>query len=307
MAADIERTRRSLDRMPDTEPGITPGAAPGMDDQERRRTLVLAGLAILVGLLSFFVLGSIFSNPETFRSTIAALDEKRDVVMNLVGASTGSSAAISLLPGDAGTPIAEKLVDLSSDFLVVIAAIYLEKYLLTVLGFVSFRVLVPVACALAVIVLTLRLRPAIRASLAQLSVRLFVFAVAIVCVVPASVFVSGMIERTYEESISATIASAEQTTGAIENSADAQEDAEASNPLAFLLNAPEELSKLTDAARSSLNNFIETLAVMIVTSCVIPILVLVFFLWLVRLVLGIELDLPGLAGRTRALRGPRRR
>jgi hypothetical protein len=54
---------------------------------------------------------------------------------------------------------------------------------------------------------------------------------------------------------------------------------------------PEGLGKLTDGARNSLNNFIEALAVMIVTSCIIPILVLVFFLWLAKIILGINIDL----------------
>ena len=103
--------------------------------------LLLVAAAAVVALVSFFVLGKHFSQPQAYGSVIASLDAKKDTVMNLVGASTGSSAAITVLPGDVGTPIAEKLIDLSSDFMIVLAAIYLEKYLLTVLGFVSFRVL----------------------------------------------------------------------------------------------------------------------------------------------------------------------
>ena len=40
--------------------------------------------------------------------------------------------------------------------------------------------------------------------------------------------------------------------------------------------------------KTVLNRFIEALAVMLVTSCLIPILVLLFFAWLVKLMLGIE-------------------
>ena len=54
----------------------------------------------------------------------------------------------------------------------------------------------------------------------------------------------------------------------------------------------EELGKLTDGARNSLNNFIEALAVMIVTSCVIPILVLLFFIWLAKTILGVRVEVP---------------
>ena len=55
---------------------------------------------------------------------------------------------------------------------------------------------------------------------------------------------------------------------------------------------PEELNSLTESARNSLSNFIEALAVMIVTSCIIPLLVLLFFLWLVKLILGVNVELP---------------
>ena len=272
---------------------------PEPSESDRRWQLGIALLAVVVALVSFFLAGSYFTNPETYRDTVAALDAKRDTVMNLVGASTGSSAAISLLPGDAGTPIAEKLVDLSSDFLVVIAAIYLEKYLLTILGAAAFKLLIPVGCVLAAIALLAGDRLPGSHSLRRLGVKLVVFGLAACAVVPVSVRVSGMIEQTYEASISETIQTAEQTTDAIEESA-SEADAKTSdstNPLSFLLQMPEELSKLTESARNSLNNFIEALAVMVVTSCIIPILVLVFFLWLVRLVLGINVDLPPIRRR----------
>ena len=259
-----------------------------------RKTALFIGLALVAGLVSFFVIGQHVSKPDAFAATIAALDEKRKTVMNLVAASTGSSAAISLLPGDAGTPLAEKLVDLSSDFLIVIAAIYLEKYLLTILGFASFKVLIPAACVLASAALMIRERTPTKEILQQLAIKLALFAISAFLVVPVRVRVSAMIENTYEASINETIQTAEQTTDAIEKSAEEGEGkgSDSTNPLGWLLNMPEELSKLTDAAQNSLNNFIEALAVMIVTSCIIPLLVLLFFVWLARIILGIDIDVP---------------
>lgn len=279
----------------DEETAGTPSAMPptppfGRPDLAPRAAGIVA--AVVVALISFFALGAIFSNPATFKGTVAALDEKKDTVMSLIAASTGSSAAISLLPGDAGTPIAEKLVDLSSDFLVVLAAIYLEKYLLAIMGFASFKVLLPIACALLIVALLLWNHPAFRLTLTRLSFKLVLFALAAVLVVPASVLMSSMIEQTYQASIDETIQTAEQTTESIEQSASQGEGTDASNPLSFLLNVPDELNRLTESARTSLSNFVEALAVMIVTSCIIPVLVLLFFLWLVRIILGIDIEIP---------------
>ena len=274
---------------------------PPQDGDRKRVRLVVALVAAVAALVSFFFVGRLVSDPAFYRNTVAALDEKKQTVMNLMAASTGSSAAISLLPGDAGTPIAEKLVDLSSDFLAVLAAIYLEKYLLTIMGFTAFKVLVPIGCLLVSAYCLVREGRPTREVLMRLGVKLLLFGVSAFLVVPVSVRVSGMIEQTYEASITQTIQTAEQTTDAIEESADDGTSTDAANPLSFLLSMPEELNKLTDAARNSLNNFIEALAVMIVTSCIIPILVLLFFVWLARTLLGIDIKLPAVPTR-RALR-----
>ena len=168
----------------------------------------------------------------------------------------------------------------------------------------AFRWLVPAAC-LIYAVATLVDRPGSGWDTAKmLAFKLALFGVAAAVVVPVSVHVSEMIERTYESSISETIAVAEQTTDAIEDSASEGASTDAANPLSFLLQMPEELGKLTDSARNSLNNFIEALAVMVVTSCLIPILVLVFFLWLAKVILGVNINLSPMTHRLPAVTRP---
>lgn len=288
----MERKGTDLAEVREQDEQLAYGQGLSQPQNEGRMRVILAVFAALVALVSFFALGSLFTNPDTFSGVMETLDQKKNSVMSLMGASTGSSAAISLLPGDAGTPIAEKLVDLSSDFLIVLAAIYLEKYLLTILGFAAFKVLVPVSCALLVLAVVVWRQPRARILILRIAMKMALFGLAAFLVVPVSVQVSSMIEGTYEASINETLAVAEQTTEAIEESAEEGKSTDTANPLAFLTNMPEELNKLTQSAQDSLSNFIEALAVMIVTSCIIPILVLVFFLWLVKMILGINIDVP---------------
>ena len=89
---------------------------------------------LLIGLLSFTVLGKYASAPESHQATIASLDEKKATVLELTAATTATSALITLLPGDIGTPIAEKVADLSGYLLIVLCAVFLEKYLVTITG-----------------------------------------------------------------------------------------------------------------------------------------------------------------------------
>lgn len=65
-------------------------------------------LLLLVALLSFNKISVVTSSPETYASMIESLDEKRNTVTGLIATSTATSAAITVLPDDVGTPIAEK-------------------------------------------------------------------------------------------------------------------------------------------------------------------------------------------------------
>ena len=48
--------------------------------------------------------------------------------------------------------------------------------------------------------------------------------------------------------------------------------------------------ELVQKVENSLNHFIEAVAVMIITSCVIPVVVLFLFFWMVKIVLDVDLS-----------------
>ena len=131
--------------------------------------------------------------------------------MKLSLSSIGVSSAITMIPGDVATPIAEKLADLSTYFLLVLSAIYLEKYLVTITGYAAFKVLVPLACIICAVGIIMRSQ-----LMKQIAAKLAVFGFAIVLVIPASVGISNLIESTYHSSIQSTIDMALETTEEIE-------------------------------------------------------------------------------------------
>lgn len=262
--------------------------------EKKQKQLLLVVVPLIVALLSAFVVCGAVTDPEFHHATIAALEEKQETVLELTAASTAASAAITLLPGDAATPIAEKLADLSSGFLLVLCAIYLEKYLLTITGYAAFRFLIPAACLL-LAASGFWKRELCRA----LAWKLLVFGFAIVLVIPASVKVSDLIEQTYEASMEATLAAAKETTAEVE---DSLEEGTAETDEGFLAGL---ISKVTDGISGvasgisekvgdMVNNFLEALAVMLVTSCGIPLLVLAFFVWLVKMLFHISLPVEAL-------------
>ena len=276
-------------------------------ENEKQKKILFALIPIVIALLSFFVIARFTSSTEFNAKTIQSLDDKKTTVMELAAASTAASAAITLIPGDVGTPIANKLADLSSYFLIVLCAIYLEKYLVTITGYAAFKILVPIACVFFSGYLLWR-----KEILRVVAQKFLLFGLAVYLVIPASVKVADMIETTYASSIESTIETAKQTTDEIESETgeSGQVDDKSSNEksqsdsdsdskenaggfFSGLFNKLQEgVSTATANVENVLNNFIEALAILLVTSCLIPILVLIFFVWLVKMLLGLNIDIP---------------
>ena len=292
-----------------------------------KQKCITAAVLLLVAILSITVVGKYVSAPENHQKTIASLDEKKQTVMELTAASTVTSALITLLPGDTATPIAEKMADVSGYLLVVLCAIYLEKYLVTITGYVAFTYLIPIACGLWILNLAFE-----NATVRKLAAKLAVFGLAISLVVPASVKISDLIGDTYQAQIEATIEDARNTQSILENSGVVDDTnatettgtTEASETVTgnvqekennnsgsvsnifdwakdaisgakdSVANVVENVTisteELVQKVENSLNHFIEAVAVMIITSCVIPMLVLLLFFWMVKIVLDVDLS-----------------
>lgn len=246
------------------------------------KQLICVVVLLLIAILSMSVGTKISTATKTHAKTIASLDDKKKTVLELTAASTAVSTAITFLPGDSGSTLAEKLMDLSSGFLIVLCAIFLEKYLLTITGYATFMILIPLACVLLGIWIFNR-----NEILKRLAVKSVLFGLAIYLVVPASVKVSSLIEDTYRASIDSTI---EAATGVKDETVESSKDS-------LLDKIKDKVSGITDEIQNSLNNFIESLAVLLVTSCLIPLLVLVFFIWIIKAILGVDLRVPKIPGR----------
>ena len=269
-------------------------AAPEPERPLKEKAIIAAVLAA-VALVSLIVFANIASNPETYTGIIGTLDEKKGNVMVLATTTTAASAAISALPNDMGTPIADKLVDFSSYFMVILAVIYLEKFLLTTLGFLGFGILIPVACALFAVAVFLRRGTLTRVNLQRLGTKLAAFGLALALVVPVSVWLTDNVDATFDESLAASNAAAQEATEQLEENTQAapQED---QGLLGGIASAVQEgwngltqgAQQALDSLGQQLNTMIDTLAVMIVTSCLIPLLVLILFLQLVKIITGLD-------------------
>ena len=241
---------------------------------------------VILALVSFFPLAKSFPDSNLYDGAVqectASIDEKTATVLRLTATATVTSAGISAIPGDTATPIAEKLADFSEYFLVILCVLYAEKYLLAIIPAGVFRLLVPLACTFFIVA-------ALRSSRrwAVQGGRLLLVGLLMLCVIPLSLKLSDTIYDRYQDSINETIQSAEALTETTDELVQAQEDQGLIEKI--LGKIKETTGSLTNRAAETLNRFVEAVAVMIVTSCVIPILVLLFFVWVIKQLTGVDL------------------
>ena len=261
----------------------------------------IVALLIIAALLSELVGRPHFENVETWSGCIEVIDAKKNNVLALTTSTIALSAAISALPDDTGTPVAEQLTQLASNLGIVLAVLYLEKYLLTIFGFLSFGVLGPAAFVLLAISLLAHGRLSTGHTLFTLGIRLFLIGVIAIAVVPASVWVTQRIDETYQTSISQeeTGENAEGSENADSGNAGAESqenknfwDGIASGAAQLVSNLKDGIKSVTDGVVEQVTNLIEGVIVMIVTSCLIPLLVLAAFLWMAHSLMGINVSVP---------------
>ena len=245
--------------------------------------ILISLVLVFLAVISVLFVAPAMGRESTLEGTIQSLDEKISSVLKLAGASTATSAAITLLPGDVATPIASQLAELADYFLLVLCVLLAEKYLgpIIMLGF--FRYLIPVLCILGIILLFTGSK-----GLKQLIVKAGVTGFAMLFLVPASIGISDLIYRNYRESIETTISNSEQLTE--ESNLLSESNSEQNLIEQAISSISQSATALAKKASTALTNFTEMLAVFVVTSCIIPVLVLVLFIWLIKMVTGLDIS-----------------
>lgn len=272
---------------------------------EKRKLILKAAILVLIALFSFFVIKDYVTTPEFHAETIAALEEKENDAFTFASYTALASVAISAVPGDATTPLANEVANLSTYFIIIVCVICLEKYLLTIISWLTFAVLIPIACIILAINYWFGNR-----SFAAFAKKLIAFGIVLFLVVPLSVQVSNMISETYAFSVEQTIENMENEIDLIkaEDSIEKVQNKEektkgilgaskefyntVTNTLIGIKEAVTDSAKITEVkVKVGVESLIEGVAVMLVTTCLIPILVLIFALWVTKLIFGIEVTM----------------
>ncbi len=252
------------------------------------QNLIAAAVLLAVLLTSCLWLSDRLSSPELHQTSIEALDKRKGTVMELTAATAASSVAISAVPGDATTPIADQVAELSSYLLLVTGIILLEKFLLTMTIKVAFTWLIPIACILGILYQFIP-----RTALKQLAIRLGAFALAICMIIPVSLKVGDLFEETFH--LQQAVENAQQATEDVQKDTEEGEAESGTGGITgWFSQIGEQLtSSVTDAverAKDALNSFIDAVAVLLISNCAIPVLIMFLFLWLAKAIASLPLS-----------------
>lgn len=285
--------------------------------------IIIIAVLVAVAALSFTVVANYATNLTTYEKQLAQLDEKRNTVMTIAGVTLATSSLITFLPDDKATPLANELADIGGYMFIVLCVICLEKYLLVMTGAAAFKVLIPLACGLGIIAQFIKAR-----GLGRIAAKLVAFGIILVFLIPTSLCASSMIENTYESSVNQAVETAQNTNSKIEEIVGADVDEAAideiveqdsndsksktwwekvkggakavgetaksaaegvKNVVVTITNF--DIREVIRMVQDEIGDLFEAAAVILITSCGIPILVLVFFVWMLKVFLSMDINI----------------
>ena len=299
------------------------------------RKKIWIGILIAIALISLFVFRPMLSRPEQYKHSTSKIDTSIETVIQLATASTLASVAISAIPDDTATPIANQLAELSDIFLAILAVLWTEKLLQPLLGLVSFGLLIPCSCFCLIVYcfdeVVYKLNDKTKSALKSIGIKLLILAILLYTLIPCSLMVSGTIEDMFEDSIQSATNSvleigneitkidSEEITETIDEQEEKAEggfflfnwirgagDAignAASSVGNAIGNAASSIitgiGGVLDSAKQILTQFIRVVAIKIVIHCLVPAIVLIAYIIIIKNVFHIKLDSSDISRKVR--------
>ena len=252
-------------------------------NEKKQHSVALSILLIAVCLLSFLWVSRVATDNAIFTQMNKTIDNKEQNVMALSAGTMGMSVAITLIPGDTGTTLAEKLSDMSGYMFLVLIGLYIEKILLLLSGTIAFRVLIPIGCIFCLYHLFFD-----RGFAWRLGVKMIVFGIAVFALVPTSVWVTQKIDNSSNVSVEQRV---EESSKKAEQIAKKAKKETSKNILDKIGNAiTTGMDNTINSAKTYFKNTMDIVAAMVVTSFVIPVLTLLILLFLFKSIWGIQID-----------------
>lgn len=242
-------------------------------------------LWIFVAVFSYCVLANIVPDNKLVVESLDSIEHSEKIVTNFAAAALGTSIAITVMPDDIATPVADAIAGMSKYFVMILAVLYVEK-LVVIYGIkLAFMLLIPIACAIGIVALFIK-----KDILTDIMVKLGVLAIAIICVVPISTHVSDYICAERMQYVEKTIADSEESTNIINETMQTSDGNKniSDKLLGLFSNAAKGVNDLLDFFKDQLAKYTNMIAILIVQTCVIPFLTALVFFGIIKILFDVN-------------------
>lgn len=244
-----------------------------------KKKLLKTLLSIFVMVLSRFVLSAVIPETEFVQKSVDHLEESENTVMEFSGATIAVSLAITALPDDFATPLATTISDMNGYFIFIFVVLFVEKLLVVEGTKISFAYIIPAACVLYILSIISK-----KDLFKKIANKLLILGISIVVVIPFSVHVTEHVGAEYLSYVDETIAEAEAGADKVTeiiNTSDGEATIFEKLSDAFKT-AMDGMSDLLKYFENVIKKCVNAIAIMLVTTFVLPLLNLFFFRWLLK-------------------------
>lgn len=256
---------------------------------EKHAALAVKILSLsLIAALSFFVATAKLPESDFVRQSLESVEASSDTVMKFSAATLSASLAISALPDDFATPLADSLADMNLYFVAILVVLFLEKILIRYGIKAAFQLLIPLACFAGVLFAATK-----KDILKGLAVRLCVLGLAVAFVVPCNTHITGVVASDLTAYVNETIEETENGAGKLhEAMEDGAEDKSMFEKLSDLFQtAIRDISDLMLHFQNTIRRCMNSIAILILTDCLMPLLTFFVLKWLLRELFQIAMPL----------------
>ena len=244
---------------------------------------------LLAAALSFFVATAKLPESNFVRDSLESVEESSSTVMKFSAATLSASLAISALPDDFATPLADSLADLNIYFIAILVILFLEKILIRYGIKAAFAILIPLACGLGILFIVTK-----RSILKGLAVRLCVLGLAVAFVVPCSTHITNIVASDLTAYVNDTIDETEGGAGKLNEAMEGgAEDKTMFEKLSDLFQtAIHDISDLMLHYQNTIRRCMNSIAILILTNCLMPLLTFFVLRWILKELFQIAVPLP---------------
>lgn len=244
--------------------------------------------AVFIMILSAVVLSRKVPESQYVKATIEQLEDNQGTVTAFSGATIATSLALSYLPDDIASPLANTVSDLNIYFIVLYAVIFIEKLIVVEGTKMALRWIIPTACGFFIASILLN-----KASIKNLGIKIFILGISLVVVIPISIHFTNAVCRDYMVYVEETIAEASAGSGKINELMNEENDTTFFEKISDAFKtAIQGVEDLITYFKNVIKRCVTSIAILLITNFALPVAVLFIFKWLLKELFAIDLPVP---------------